>query len=574
MKKLPIGIQTFERLIEGNYLYIDKTKEACDLIDSGSIFYFLSRPRRFGKSLFLSTLQSIFEGKKELFEDLYIYDKWDWETKYPVIKISFAGNLRSPEGLKNTIFGMLKDNQEKLGVECGDIEDVGVCLKELIKLSHDKHKQQTQTGKKMKKLPIGIQTFHEIITKDYLYIDKTKEAYDLIESGTKFYFLSRPRRFGKSLFLSTLQSIFEGKKELFEDLYIYDKWDWETKYPVIKIDFFGDLRSAENLEKTILGMLKSNQDKLGVVCDDVNSVGLCLKELIEKAYKKYNQQVVVLIDEYDKAILDNLDQMEVAKENREIIKGLYSVLKGSEEYIKFSFLTGVSKFSRASIFSGLNMLEDISLEPKYGNICGYTQSNIENEFKKYLVDVDLEKLKVWYNGYNFLKDDVYNPFDILLFIKKEFLYKNYWFVTGTPTFLIKLIEQNNYFLPQLSNLTIGDEILDSFDIDNIQLEVILYQAGYLTIKSMEIDEDDDIIYHLKLPNREVKSSLNQFIINTMYQDRSLLRKNISKALREVDLEAFKKAFEVIFASIPYNNYTKNNLPLYEGFYASVVYVYL
>jgi len=429
----------------------------------------------------------------------------------------------------------------------------------------------------MKKLPIGIQTFSEIRTKDYLYIDKTKEAFELIESGTKFYFLSRPRRFGKSLFLTTLKSIFEGKKELFEDLYIYDKWDWSVKYPVIKISFSGDLRTPSDLKNTIRGMLRSNQKNLGVECEEIDSVGLCLKELIELSYEKYNQQVVVLIDEYDKAILDNLDQMEVAKENREIIKSLYTVLKDSEEYIKFSFLTGVSKFSKASIFSGLNMLRDISLNPNYGNICGYTQNDIETTILAYLDGVDLEKLKVWYNGYNFLKDDVYNPFDILLFISNEFVYDNYWFTTGTPTFLIKLIEKNNYFLPKLANLTIGKEILDSFDIDNIELEVILYQAGYLTIDEVQIDEDLEMIeYKLKLPNREVQVSLNTFIIDYLLKQSSPNqdKKNLIRALKSENLENFNQALESIFASIPYNNYTNNTMQNYEGFYASVVYVYL
>ena len=429
----------------------------------------------------------------------------------------------------------------------------------------------------MKKLPIGIQTFSEIRTKDYLYIDKTKEAYELIDSGTKFYFLSRPRRFGKSLFLTTLKSIFEGKKELFEGLYIYDKWDWSVKYPVIKISFAGDLRTPSDLKNTIRGMLRSNQRDLGVECEEIDSVGLSLKELIELAYEKYNQQVVVLIDEYDKAILDNLDQMEVAKENREIIKGLYTILKDSEEYIKFSFLTGVSKFSKASIFSGLNMLRDISLNPNYGNICGYTQNDIETTILPYLDGVDLEKLKVWYNGYNFLKDDVYNPFDILLFISNQFIYKNYWFSTGTPTFLIKLIEQQNYFLPKLANLTIGEEILDSFDIDNIELEVILYQAGYLTIDEVQIDEDLEMIeYKLKLPNREVKVSLNTFIIDYLVKQNNPNqdKKNLIRALKSENLESFNQALQTIFASIPYNNYTNNNIQIYEGFYASVVYVYL
>jgi hypothetical protein len=425
----------------------------------------------------------------------------------------------------------------------------------------------------MKKLPIGIQTFSKIIDGNYLYIDKSKEALELIENN-EYIFLSRPRRFGKSLFIDTLQEIFEGNKELFKGLYIYDKWDFNIKYPVIKIDFFGDLRSGDSLKRNIFNMLRHNQKRLKVECFNTDDFSGCMEDLIINTYEAYNQKVVILIDEYDKAILDNLDQMEVAQENREIIKGLYTIIKGCDEYLKFVFLTGVSKFSKASIFSGLNMLEDISLDKKYGNICGYTQANIENEFISYLKGVDLEKVKLWYNGYNFLKDDVYNPFDLLLFIKNEFLYKNYWFSTGSPSFLIKLIKQNNYFLPKLSNITINDKLLDSFDIDNLDLEVILYQAGYLTIDKMIIDEDEEIMYKLKLPNKEVKSSLHQFIITSFYQDKSLNRKGISKALRQANMQELKTTLISIFASIPYSNFIKNNINLYEGFYASIIYTYL
>jgi len=428
----------------------------------------------------------------------------------------------------------------------------------------------------LKKLPIGIQTFSNIRDKEdnYLYIDKTKEALKLIESGTKYYFLSRPRRFGKSLFIDTLQEVFEGNQEIFEGLYIYNKWDWNTKYPVIKISFSGDLRSADALKINILSVLKDNQKRLKIQCDTIDNIGICFKELIQEAYEKYNQKVVVLIDEYDKAILDNLDQMEVAKENREIIKSLYTVLKDSERYIKFAFLTGVSKFSKASIFSGLNMLEDISLNPKFGNICGYTQDDIEKTFLPYLKGVDLEKFKNFYNGYNFLGDDIYNPFDTLLFIKNKYKYQNYWFETGTPTFLIKLIEQNRYFLPKLTNVKVGEEILNSFDIENIDLEVILYQSGYLTIDKMIIDEEFDFIeYKLKLPNKEVKSSFNNFIINTIYQDKSLLNKDILYSMAKENLLDLENSLKTMFSNIPYNNYTGNDILKYEGFYASVIYVY-
>ena len=309
----------------------------------------------------------------------------------------------------------------------------------------------------MKNLPIGIQTFSKIRKEDYIYIDKTKEALELIESYS-YVFLSRPRRFGKSLFVDTLHNIFEGIKELFEGLYIYDKWDWDTTYPVIKISWDGNLQTTDNLERVAYDMLKSNQKRLGIECEDNKNLSICFLQLIRGAYEKYNQRVVILIDEYDRPILDTIDNIEQSKLNREFIKGMYSVMKGADAYIKFAFLTGVSKFSKASIFSGLNMLTDISLNSKYGNICGYTQANIENEFLPYLDGVNLEKLKSWYNGYNFLKDSVYNPFDMLQFIDNNHKFQNYWFATGTPTFLIKLIEKNSYFLPKLSNLVVGEQI--------------------------------------------------------------------------------------------------------------------
>ncbi len=427
----------------------------------------------------------------------------------------------------------------------------------------------------MQKLPIGIQTFSQIRDENYIYIDKTKEAYEPI-TDYKYAFLSRPRRFGKSLFLDTLRNIFEGKKELFEGLYIYDKWDWDKQYPVIKISWDGKLRTIEDLEYTLKVTLKQNQKRLGIECEEFEHLPTCLRELIEKAYEKYSKRVVVLIDEYDKPILDVIEDKEQAREHREYIKGLYSILKGSDEYLQFAFLTGVSKFSKASIFSGLNMLEDISLSPRFGNICGYTGEDLEVSFKEHLKGADLKRVKQWYNGYNFLKDRVYNPFDILQFVKNDFKFSNYWFATGTPTFLIKLIENNNYFLPKLSNLKVGEELLDSFDIDNIKLEVILYQSGYLTIDEA-IQSRRGMEYKLKLPNEEVKISFFDYVIDFLTNQQSqrlTYQDNLYDALADANLEVFKETLISLFASIPYNNYTNNKIYEYEGFYASVIYSYL
>ena len=428
----------------------------------------------------------------------------------------------------------------------------------------------------LQKLPIGIQTFKDIREDNYIYIDKTDIAYDIIDNY-RYIFLSRPRRFGKSLFMDTIHNIFEGNKELFSGLAIEEKWDWEVKYPVIKIGF-GKVRSSEDLKRIIISTLEDNQKRLNIKCNTKSDYAICFKELMQQVSKTYKQKVVILIDEYDKPILDNVDNLEVAIENREILSRLYTEIKNADAFIKFAMLTGVSKFSKASIFSGLNMITDISLSKRYADVCGYTQNDIDTTFAPYLEDVDMDKFKNWYNGYNFLKSDMYNPFDVLQFIANNHEYKNYWFETGTPTFLIKLIEKNNYFLPNLANLVVDEKLLNSFDITNLDVEVILYQAGYLTIQSQVEKRRGGFEYHLKIPNQEVKISLNEVIVdyftNNNTTSKIQIQDKIYDALEDKNLEDFRVSLESVFASIPYNNYTNNKVHKYEGFYASVIYVYL
>ena len=425
----------------------------------------------------------------------------------------------------------------------------------------------------MKKLPIGISTFQKVIDGNYLYIDKTKEALDLIENYN-YSFLSRPRRFGKSLFISTLKEIFEGNKKLFEGLYIYDKWDWEESYPVIKMSF-GSSRGTKELEKRIFSLLKENQERLDIECYDADNYALCFRQIIQESYKKYQKPVVILIDEYDKAILDNLDQMEVAIECREILKQLYTEIKENDQYIKFAFLTGVSKFTKASIFSGLNNLEDISMTPKFGDVCGYTQNDIETTFLSYLKGVDLERLKLWYDGYNFLNSNLYNPFDILLFIKNDFHFKNYWFATGTPSFLIKLFKNGDYNLAEFDSMEVGKELIDSFDIEHLSLETIMFQSGYLTIKEVE-RLGNSVYYHLGYPNIEVKQSFNDYILSNYFvqnNKKAKVQMALYRLLVKSDLRGLETTIKSLFASIAYNNFTGNSIENYEGFYASVIYAY-
>ncbi|CAA6823789.1 MAG: FIG00914433: hypothetical protein [uncultured Sulfurovum sp.] len=427
----------------------------------------------------------------------------------------------------------------------------------------------------MKNLPIGIQTFHQIRDKEenYIYIDKTDLALNLINSG-KYYFLSRPRRFGKSLFLDTLKDIFEGKKELFEGLYIYDKWNWKTTYPVIKISFgAGVIEDRADLDKRILNIIKANQEELHVECEDIDDSRECFLQLIKLAYEKYNQKVVILVDEYDKPILDNVTDKKLSKEIRNRLKNIYSVIKDSDQYVKFAFLTGVSKFSRVSLFSGLNNLEDISLDKRYATICGYTHEDVKLHFDERLDGVDLDELKKWYNGYSFLGEGVYNPFDILLFFSKDKTYSNYWFETGNPAFLIEVLKQKNYFLPNLEDIAISESDLSSFDVDDIKIETLLFQTGYLTIKKVETLFNRRI-FKLTYPNLEVRTALNETIFKYLLSDDSMQVMPILNSIQNKNMEEFEKAIYQHFASLPYNSYVNNNIQNYEGYYANVIYSYL
>lgn len=428
---------------------------------------------------------------------------------------------------------------------------------------------------KLKKLPIGISTFSKIIEDDYIYVDKTKIAQDLIESG-QYYFLSRPRRFGKSLFLDTLRTIFDGEKEIFKGLYIYENGYEFKKYPIIRISFNdGDFKSKEGFKQTLYEIIKRNQELLQIKCDNDLSIEGCFRELIYRAYEKYDQKVVILIDEYDKPILDNIENKEEARNRREELKNFYSVIKGVDEYLKFVFITGVSKFSKVSLFSGLNNIHDITLNPRYATICGYTQNDVETIFAKHLEGQDFEKIKLWYNGYKFLGEGVYNPFDILLFISNEFAYRNYWFSTATPTFLLKLIEKNDYFLPNLENVVKDETMLNSFDVDYIELETLMWQTGYLTITDSK-ETPMGMKYTLSIPNQEVKISLFGSIADFMSKiQNSVKNKNsIYESFLNLDFKTLEISIKSLFASIPYYLYTNNPIFEREGYYVSVFYAYI
>ena len=430
----------------------------------------------------------------------------------------------------------------------------------------------------MKKLPIGIQTFQDIRNDDLTYVDKTGIALRMINNG-RYYFLSRPRRFGKSLFLDTLKDIFQGKKDLFKGLAIYDQWDWDTTYPVIKISFGAGVHTGktaqEALDKTIMSILKRNQKWLNLSCDDSSDAKECFEQLISKAHEQYGK-VVILVDEYDKPILDNITNKEMARQMRDRLKNLYSVIKDNDELIKFVFITGVSKFSKMTLFSGLNNLNDITIDKNYATICGYTHHDLQTTFKDHLKGVDMTVLKDWYNGYNYLGEKVYNPFDILLFIAKGAdIFDAYWWSTGNPSFLLDILEENQWYIPDIENHIASAALLDSFDVDSIDLIALLWQTGYLTIKKQH-QGLFGAEYTLAVPNREIQGSLNNLFITylTTYRDETSRQNRLFASLQQSDMTAFETEIKRLFASIPYNNFTKNKIQNYEGYYASVMYAYL
>lgn len=423
-----------------------------------------------------------------------------------------------------------------------------------------------------KKLPIGIQTFREIREENYYYVDKTPFALQLIDQG-KHYFLSRPRRFGKSLLLDTLKELFEANRPLFAGLYAESHWDWSVSYPVIRLSFGGAVVKDQGALQDVLNQQLNKLEQQSGLVPHFSHPGRRLQDLIQHLQAQFAQRVVVLIDEYDKPILDNLTQADIAREMREALRDLYSVLKDNDAYLKFVLITGVSKFSKVSLFSGLNNLNDITLDRAYADICGYTDRDVDTVFAPELPGLNREDIRDWYNGYNWRGTPVYNPFDVLLlFQKREF--RPYWFETGTPTFLIDLLAQKKWFSPEFMRLEANAALLSRFDVDEIEPEALLWQTGYLTIHTIEEISTGQWIYTLGYPNLEVEAALNDSLLRVYGPEPRpalMARSSLSRALQDQDMQALEQSIHALFASIPYDWYRKSPLAGFEGHYASVFY---
>ena len=425
-----------------------------------------------------------------------------------------------------------------------------------------------------RRLPIGIQTFREVREENCYYVDKTAFIERLVAEG-KHYFLSRPRRFGKSLFLDTLKELFEGNEALFKGLHVHAGWTWGEPHPVVRLSFGGgSFKDPEVLTEDVALQLEELEAAAGIEPRAARGPAR-LRRLLRELHRRTGQRVAVLVDEYDKPILDALEAPEAARANRDFLRGLYGVIKDSDAHVRFTFLTGVTKFSKVNLFSQLNNLTDITLDPAYSSICGYTERDLDTVFAPELEGIDRERVRDWYNGYSWLGEEkVYNPFDVLLLLRRG-KFAAHWFETGSPAFLVDTLFERRVSTVSLAGMAGTEELLSAFDVEHIGTEALLFQTGYLTITGME-DLGGEMLYRLGYPNREVRQSLNRVLLRHLVQDTQRQTANsirLARLLETADCAGLQELFHAFFASIPYEWHTNNDIARYEGYYASVFYSY-
>ena len=431
----------------------------------------------------------------------------------------------------------------------------------------------------LKLYPLGIQTFSEIRKRDMLYIDKTEYVYRMASSG-KFFFLSRPRRFGKSLLVSTLKSYFEGKKELFRGLALEQLEKEWTEYPVLHFDMSGGKHmEKEQLNRYLLYVLESNEERLGIHSDSTDP-NIRLIDLINTIYKKSGKQVVVLIDEYDAPLLDVAHKNDILGEMRQIMRNFYSPLKLCEPYLRFVFLTGITKFSQLSIFSELNNISNISMDEPYSGICGITKEELLTQMSD---DIDalaekigltreqtIDKLKENYDGYHFTwpSPDVFNPFSLINCFSKGKI-DAYWFGSGTPTYLINMLNRFDVLPANIAKMYAKASSFDAPTENMTSITPLLYQSGYITIKDYEPMSE---IYTLDFPNKEIKVGLFESLLPNYLEGMYAETGNVTIArmsvlIRQNDMDGALKLLQTFFGTVPYCNNTN-----YEGHYQQVLFI--
>ncbi|MFN8492439.1 MAG: AAA family ATPase [Caldilineaceae bacterium] len=420
-------------------------------------------------------------------------------------------------------------------------------------------------------------TFRHLIDGGYVYVDKTKTIYDLVNPGSGIYFLARPRRFGKSLLLSILEEIFQGNKELFKEQWIYNSdYRWQ-KHPIIHIDFsLHRIQNPQDLETRLKRIFYLIAQENGVELVD-GPFDIQFEDLIRKMARE--KDVVILIDEYDKPILDNIEHLATAQAIRDTLRSFYTILKAMDRYIRFIFITGISKFSKVGVFSTMNNLTDLTMHPGYATLLGITEEELAHYFADHIAGFaartqqtveDLQQqIRTWYDGFCFVEDcsKVYNPFSTLqLLVQQRFA--NYWFETGTPTFLIKLLKEQQYDVALLDDLRAREVGFSTYEIESLSIVPLLFQTGYLTIKAFEPQRR---IYTLAYPNQEVEEAFVTYLLGEFNErERSLNEAYLWRmidALEAQNLDAFFELLQTFFANVPYNIHLKH-----EKYYQSLFYL--
>ncbi|MCJ8272730.1 MAG: ATP-binding protein [Psychrosphaera sp.] len=430
----------------------------------------------------------------------------------------------------------------------------------------------------MKKLPIGKQEFKGLIEDGCIYVDKTPYLLKLIES-TAPVFLSRPRRFGKSLMVNTFKELFNGNKALFADTYAYDNWDFSQTNPVIRLDLsMVNGNQAHIISQKLLGIVNNTAKLMEIEIEPTPFPDVAFYNLIQQAGK--TKPVVILIDEYDNPVLENLYNPEL-KEIKNLLRGFYKMIKANEAFIRFTFITGISKFTHVGIFSALNHLKDITLNSDYAAVVGYTEQEIRNYFKSSISQVQQqvglseksfwEKLAHYYNGYSWDGEQfVYNPLSILKFFDGKGEFIPYWMETGSPSFIINYSEDKKYDITDFEQKEVPRDFLARREIDIASPESFLTQAGYLTIKDKSSDS-----YTLDFPNNEVRRSFCELILDAQYQvaddDMFAVKRGLKKAFTEQNVDDIISQFKVIFSSVPYVLFDDNKT---EHFYSALLLMFL
>jgi hypothetical protein len=430
-----------------------------------------------------------------------------------------------------------------------------------------------------KQLPIGVSTLAEIIKSNLLYIDKTELVHRLITSNRRC-FLSRPRRFGKSLLISTMKEIFLGNKELFKDVWIGQegRYSWHPR-PVIHLDFSEmDSQDEQTLKQSINIILDSIAVEYHCNIAHLDSPGNKLSLLVRHMAHTSPHKIAILVDEYDSPMLKHISDPDKATQIRSVLASFYTTIKALDQFIHFTFVTGVTKFSKTSLFSGANNLDDISLSWKFAALCGYTEEEITTYFHSYIKEFSdsasiepshiMDEMRTWYNGYRFSdlpSQKIYNPYSVLLYLNHQ-ICKNYWFATGTPTFLIKIIKENLTTFATVDHTTTDSDMLSTFEVGSFPLKTILYQTGYLTIENFNQQSRN---YALTYPNEEVRQSLNLVLMKSVLElrDESVqdTLHTLRQALQAKEMETFCKTLQILFAHIPYQLHIKE-----EAFYHALL----